>query len=216
MNIDFAREQMVQQQIRAWDVLDEGVLETFRVTPREQFVPQGFESLAFAETEIPIGHGEHMLAPVIEGRVLQALELTPADRVLEIGTGTGFLTACLARLADQIVSIDIHADFVAAAQTRLDDLDIANVELAVMDGMSELPEGRFDAIVVGGSIERFDQRFVDALAPGGRLFVVVGDAPAMEARLVTVGDDSDWQSEVLFETELKALVNASLPEAFLF
>ncbi len=216
MNIDFAREQMVQQQIRAWDVLDEDVLETFRQTPREQFVPQDFESLAFAETEIPIGHGEHMLAPVIEGRILQALELTPSDRVLEIGTGTGFLTACIARLADQVVSIDIHADFVAAARHRLDDLDIANVDLAVMDGMQELPEGPFDAIVVGGSIERFDQRFVDALAPGGRLFVVVGDAPAMEARLVTRGSDSDWQSEVLFETELEPLVNASLPEAFLF
>ena len=216
MNIDFAREQMVQQQIRAWDVLDEDVLETFRQTPREQFVPQDFESLAFAETEIPIGHGEYMLAPVIEGRILQALELTPTDRVLEIGTGTGFLTACIARLADQVASVDIHADFVAAAQQRLDDLNIANVELAVMDGMTELPEGPFDAIVVGGSIERFDQRFVDALAPGGRLFVVVGDPPAMEARLVTRGSDSDWQSEVLFETELRPLVNASLPEAFLF
>lgn len=216
MNIDFAREQMVQQQIRAWDVLDEAVLDTFRVTPREQFVPAGFESLAFAETEIPIGHGEHMLAPVIEGRILQALELTPADRVLEIGTGTGFLTACIARLAAQVESIDIHADFVAAARERLDELDIANVELAAMDGMSELPEGPFDAIVVGGSVERIDQHFVSALKPGGRLFVVVGHAPAMEARLVTRGNDSDWQSEVLFETELRALVNGSLPDAFLF
>ncbi len=216
MNIDFAREQMVQQQIRAWDVLDEDVLETFRATPREQFVPAAFESLAFAETEIPIGHGEHMLAPVIEGRILQALVLEPEDRVLEIGTGTGFLTACMARLAEHVSSIDIHADFIDAAGPRLERLGITNVDLAVMDGMAELPEGPFDAIVVSGSIERFDQRFVDALSPGGRLFVVVGDAPAMEARLITRGNDGEWQSDVLFETDLARLVNGSLPETFSF
>ncbi len=216
MNIEFAREQMVQQQIRAWDVLDETVLETFRTTPRELFVPHAYESVAFAETEIPIGHGEHMLAPVIEGRILQALELAPGDRVLEVGTGTGFHTACMARLADRIVSIDIHEDFIRAARERFDKLGIANVELAVTDGMAELPEGPFDAVVVGGSVERFDQRFVDVLAPGGRLFLVVGSAPMMEARLVTRGNDSDWQSEVLFETELKPLVNSSEPEAFRF
>ena len=216
MNIDFAREQMVQQQIRAWDVLDELVLETFRDVPREAFVPADFEALAFAETEIPIGHGEHMLAPVIEGRILQALEIEAGDRVLEIGTGTGFLTACIARLADTVVSIDIHDDFIKAARERFDALEIGNAELTTMDGMTELPEGPFDAIVVGGSIERFDQRFVDALAPGGRLFVVVGDAPAMEARLVTQGDDKDWHSEVLFETDLRRLVNGSLPESFFF
>lgn len=216
MNIEFAREQMVQQQIRAWDVLDESVLDTFRVTPRELFVPAGFEALAFAETEIPIGQAEHMLAPVIEGRILQALELAPTDRVLEIGTGTGFLTACIARLANHVTSIDIHEQFVAAARQRLEELGIGNAELETMDAMTELPEGPFDAIVVGGSVERFDQRFVDALSPGGRLFVVVGEAPAMEARLITRSDDNEWQSEVLFETELKALVNGSLPEAFFF
>lgn len=216
MDIDFARQQMVQQQIRAWDVLDEKVLDVFATTRREDFVPAGFESLAFAETEIPIGHGEFMLTPVIEGRILQALALRPTDTVLEVGTGTGFLTACLARLTRAVVSIDVHSDFLARARDRLDGADVENVELISMDAMQELPPGPFDAVVVSGSVERFDPRFVDVLRASGRLFIVVGAEPAMEARLVTRNGDGDWQSEVLFETNLKPLRHGTLPEQFLF
>ncbi len=216
MNIEFARQQMVQQQIRAWDVLDEDILDAFRNVPRERFVPAGFESLAFAETDIPIGHDEHMLTPVIEGRILEALKPTASERALEIGVGTGFLTACLASLTRDVVGIDIHDDFVAAARQRLEALDIQNVELHTMDGTTELPEGPFDLVVVGGSIERLDQHYIDALAPTGRMFVVVGTPPTMEARLVTHAGDGGWQSQVLFETRLKPLKNGTLPETFLF
>lgn len=216
MNIDFARQQMIQQQIRAWDVLDDDVLAVFETVHRERYVPAGFGALAFAETEIPIGHGESMLTPVVEGRLLQAISLSPTDSVLEIGTGTGFLTACLARLADTVVSIDLYDDFVARARHNLDVEGIDNAELHLMDGTKALPPGSFDAVVVGGSIERFDPRFVDVLNPGGRLFVVVGSAPTMEARLVTRSTEADWSSEVLFETVLKPLRNGTLPPQFLF
>jgi protein-L-isoaspartate(D-aspartate) O-methyltransferase len=183
---------------------------------RERFVPEEFASLAFADTEIPLGHGEMMMTPTIEGRVLQALGLVGNESVLEIGTGSGFLTACLAKLSTHVTSIDIYDDFVESARHRLAECEIDNVSLATMDGTQELPEGSFDAIAVTGSIQSFDSRLVDALTPGGRLFVVVGDAPAMSAMLVTRVDDSDWQSVTLFETDLAPLVNGALPPQFSF
>ena len=216
MNIDYARQQMVQQQIRSWDVLDADVLAVLGRIPREQFVPAGFESLAFAETEIPIGHGESMLTPVIEGRILQALDVRSSDSVLEIGTGTGFLTACLGALAESVTSIDIHGDFLASAARNLEAVGSDNVELVEGDATRSLPDGRFDAIAVSGSLQSFDPALVEALKPGGRLFVVVGDAPTMDARLVTRGEDADWRTESLFETELKPLVNGFEPPQFAF
>jgi len=216
MNIDFARQQMVEQQVRAWDVLDSDILNVLKKVPREQFVPTGFESLAFADTEIPIGHGQSMLTPTLEGRVLQALELESSDSVLEIGTGSGFLTACVARLASKVTSIDIHEDFLKSATANLEDSGIENVELLTMDATEDLPDGEFDAIAVTASIQLFDPRFVMALKPEGRLFVVVGDAPAMDARLVRRTSDSDWQTTSLFETVLTPLVHGALPPQFSF
>ena len=216
MNSDFARLQMVDQQVRAWDVLDPATLDVLKTLPREQFVPPGYEALAFADTEIPIGHGQAMMTPTIEGRVLQALGLEPTDRVLEIGTGSGFLAACLARLGGDVVSLDIYEDFLESAQVNLEDSGISNVELLAMDATQQLPEGRFDAIAVTGSMQNFDTRLVAALNPGGRLFVVVGDAPVMDARLVTRVSEDDWQATSLFETQLAPLRNASLPPRFFF
>ena len=216
MNKDFARQQMIEQQVRAWDVLDAAVLANLKKVERERFVPEEFEALAFADTEIPIGHGEMMMTPTIEGRVLQALGLVGTESVLEIGTGSGFLTACLANLSAQVASIDIYDEFVESARHRLDDCEIDNVDLYKMDGTQELPGGTFDAIAVTGSIQSFDSRLVEALNPGGRLFVVVGDAPAMSAMLVTRVYDSDWQSVTLFETDLAPLVNGALPPQFSF
>jgi len=216
MDTDFARQQMVDQQVRAWDVLRPDVLQVLKNVPREQFVPTGYEALAFADAEIPIGHGQFMMTPTLEGRMLQALEPTSSDRVLEIGTGSGFLAACLARLSDSVTSVDIHDDFLEAAKVNLEDSGIGNVTLLSMDAMQELPDQKFDAVAVTGSIEDFDPRFVDALNPGGRLFVVVGAGPAMDARLVTRTGDNDWQSESLFETVLEPLVNGSKPPQFLF
>ena len=216
MNKDFARRQMIEQQVRAWDVLDGAVLAGLNKVQRELFVPEGFEALAFADTEIPIGHGELMMTPTIEGRVLQALGLVGSEKVLEIGTGSGFLTACLAKLSTHVTSIDIYDDFIESAKQRLADCEIDNTDILKMDGTLELPDGTFDAIAVTGSIQSFDSRLVDALNPGGRLFVVVGDAPAMAAMKVTRIGDDEQQSDTLFETNLSPLVNGALPEQFSF
>jgi protein-L-isoaspartate(D-aspartate) O-methyltransferase len=216
MNKDFARQQMIEQQVRAWDVLDAAVLEGLGKVQRELFVPEGFEDLAFADTEIPIGHGEMMMTPTIEGRVLQALGLVGSENVLEIGTGSGFLTACLAELSSHVTSIDIYDDFIASAKQRLADCEINNTDVFNMDSTLELPDGSFDAIAVTGSIQSFDSRLVDRLSPGGRLFVIVGDAPAMSAMRVTRTDDEQWQSDTLFETNVLPLVNSALPAQFSF
>ena len=216
MNIDFARQQMIDQQVRAWTVLEPSVLEVLTVTPREQFVPRAYESLAFADTEIPLGHGQLMMTPTVEGRVLQALELTGSENVLEIGTGSGFLTECLAKLCSSVTSIDIHEDFVERAAGTLADSGIENVTLMSLDATEDLPIGRFDAIAVTGSTETLDSRFIDALHPGGRLFVVVGSAPVMDARLIRRTGDNDWHSDSLFETQLAPLVNGALPAQFSF
>lgn len=216
MDTDFARQQMVDQQVRAWDVLHPDVLRVLKNVPREQFVPTGYEALAFADAEIPIGHGQSMMTPTLEGRLLQALKPTSSDKVLEIGTGSGFLAACLARLSASVTSVDIYDDFLDTAKVNLEDSGIGNVTLLSMDAMQDLPDEKFDVVAVTGSTEDFDPRFVDALNPGGRLFVVVGTAPAMDARLVTRTGGNDWQSESLFETVLAPLVNGSKPPQFLF
>lgn len=216
MDTDFARQQMVDQQVRAWDVLHPDVLRVLKNVPREQFVPTGYEALAFADAEIPIGHGQSMMTPTLEGRLLQALKPTSSDKVLEIGTGSGFLAACLARLSRSVTSVDIYDDFLDTAKVNLEDSGIGNVTLLSMDAMQDLPDEKFDVVAVTGSTEDFDPRFVDALNPGGRLFVVVGTAPAMDARLVTRTGGNDWQSESLFETVLAPLVNGSKPPQFLF
>src|SRR5210317_1630605 len=135
MNIDYARQQMVNQQVRGWNVYDEHVLDTLRSLPREDFVPKGYEPLAFADMAIPLGHGESMMTPTVEGRLLQALGLEGGENVLEIGTGSGFITACLAKLAAQVTSIDIHADFVDSASAKLEGAGISNVQLQCMDAM---------------------------------------------------------------------------------
>ena len=216
MNIDYARQQMVNQQVRGWNVYDQDVLSVLKRTPRERFAPPAYAALAFADMEIAIGHGQHMMTPTIEGRVLQALALRGNEHVLEVGTGSGFLTACMARLAATVTSIEIFENFLPKAAAALEDCDIENVELLQMDAMQELPEGPFDAIAITGSLQSFDPRFVDALRPDGKLFVVVGDAPAMEAKLVLRTDQRDWQSISLFETSLAPLINGALPPQFSF
>src|SRR5262245_59552620 len=160
MNFEAARAQMLGQQIRAWEVLDDRVLRALEQTPRERFAPPEYRDLAFADTEIPLPHGQSMLAPKIEGRLLQALQIEPIDRVLEVGTGTGFLTACLARLSASVVSIDIFPGFVEAARRNLEAEGARNVELQAADALSlELVE-QFDAIAVTGSMPVLDERFV--------------------------------------------------------
>lgn len=216
MDTDFARRQMVQQQVRTWNVADPSVLAVLAELHRELFVPAGFEELAFADTAIPLPHSQMMMTPTVEGRLLQALKLEPQHRVLEIGTGTGFLTACLAKLAAAVTSVDIFSDFVSMAESNLADARIENTELICMDATKELPKGEFDAVAVTGSLPVFDTRFVDAVKPGGRLFVIVGDSPVMDARIVTRIGENDWSTKSLFETDVRPLLNASRPSAFSF
>lgn len=214
MNFDVARTQMLGQQLRAWSVLNDRVLNAFRHTPREFFVPAELCDLAFADVEIPLGHGQSMLAPKVEGRVLQALAVEPIDDVLVIGTGSGYLTACVAGLAKQVVSVDIFPDFVADAKAKLAEHGIDDVELAVADATALDYTARFDAIAVTASVPALDEHFVRMLRPGGRLFIVVGDAPAMEARLITLHPGGGTTSEGLFETVLTPMINAARPEPF--
>ena len=216
MNTEIARQQMIEQQVRAWNVFDPDVLAVLAQIPREKFVPQAFRALAFSDTRIPIGYGQTMMTPTLEGRILQALELDRTQKILEVGTGSGFLTACLATLSAHVTSVEIFEALSKQAGDRLADAGIANIDLHCMDGTAQLPPGRYDAIVVTGSIHRFDPRYVEALGAGGRLFVVVGDPPIMDARLLRRTADSDWASESLFETCLAPLINAGRPPQFVF
>ena len=214
MNLEAARAQMLGQQIRAWEVLDDRVLDAIARTPRERFVPEGYRDLAFADSEIPLAHGQAMLAPKIEGRLLQALQVEPSDEVLEIGTGTGFLTACLAQLAQRVGSVDIFPEFVRSARANLAAVGLGNVEIETADALDLDLTGRFDAVAVTGSLPSLDDRFVRMLKPQGRLFVVVGRAPVMEARLITLLPTGGTTSQSLFETVLSPLINAERPEPF--
>lgn len=214
MNFEVARTQMLGQQIRAWEVLDDRVLAVLQETPRELFVPDAYRELAFADTEIPIGHGQTMLHPKIEGRLLQSLQVEPVDDVLEVGTGTGFFTACLAKLARSVTSVDIVPDFLLPARARLEHAGVRNVEAHTADAFTLPRKAQFDAIAITGSVPVLDEHFIRMLKPGGRLFIVVGRPPVMEARLVTMLPNGDWATESLFETLLAPLVNAERPEPF--
>jgi protein-L-isoaspartate(D-aspartate) O-methyltransferase len=216
MNTEIAREKMIEQQVRAWDVFDPDVLAVLAEIPRERFVPREYRGLAFSDSNIPIGCGQFMMTPTLEGRVLQSLELGGGEKILEIGTGSGFLTACLAKLGAHVTSIEIFAELSRRARARLDDAGIENVDLQCLDATAQLPPGRFNAVVVTGSIHRFDPRYGDVLAADGRLFVVVGDPPAMDALRIRRTGESAWASESLFETVLPPLVNAGPPPQFSF
>ena len=215
--IEQARFNMIEQQIRTWDVLDQRVLDVMKSVPREQFVPEHYRSLAFADTNIPLGHEQVMMAPKLEGRLLQALAITPDDSVLEIGTGSGYLTACLARLGKQVTSIDITADFTTAAAAKLEAQGISNVTLETLDAAEGIEsEKRYDVIAVTGSLPLLQQQFQKNLAVGGRLFIITGSLPIMEANLITRVEENHWSSECLLETCIPPLLHAARPQAFVF
>jgi len=216
MNVELARRQMIEQQVRAWSVLDDRVLGAMAQVRRELFVPPGYRELAFADTDIPLGNGQSMLAPKVEGRILQALELNVEDEVLEVGTGSGFLSACLARLAGRVRSVEIFPDLSANAVENLRASGISGVGVETLDALTIAEENRYDAIAVTGSMPVYDERFQRALKVGGRLFVVLGDAPVMDALLVRRLSRDQWVRESLFETMLEPLVNAPQSPRFLF
>jgi protein-L-isoaspartate(D-aspartate) O-methyltransferase len=208
---------MVEQQIRPWEVLDPRVLELVGRVHREEFVPPQYRALAFVDMEIPLGHGEAMLAPKMEARMLQELALKPGDRVLEVGTGSGYMTALLASLAEHVHSVDIVAEFTRSAGEKLQAHGIRNVTLETGDaarGWSR--HAPYDAIVLTGSLPVLPDAFPRSLLPGGRLIAVVGEAPVMEARLINCAAAGAFRTTGLFETCIAPLKNAPQPEKFVF
>ncbi len=217
MNIEKARFNMIEQQIRPWDVLDDRVLQVISGTPREAFVPERYRALAFSDISIPLEHGQVMMPPKLEGKLLQSLTLQPSDSILEIGTGSAYLTACLAKLGGRVHSLDLYEDFIEQARAKLEQHAIGNVTLETADAAAGWSAaGGFDAIAVTGSLPALHQGFHNALNPGGRLFVITGRPPIMQALLITRVGEQEWNQESLFETSVPPLVNAPEPEAFTF
>lgn len=217
LNLEQARFNMIEQQIRTWEVLDDRVLGVLSATPREDFVPPQHQALAFSDLCVPLPNEQCMMPPRLEGRLLQSLALRPSDDILEIGTGSGYLTACLARLGNSVHSIDIFPDFTEAAGERLKRHNIANVSLETGDaGAGWQGARRYDAIAVTGSLPLLHHGYHDLLNPGGRLFVIVGRPPIMQALLISRAGEREWNTESLFETAIPALLNAPQPESFKF
>lgn len=217
MNIEQARFNMVEQQIRPWDVLDPTVLDLLHKIHREDFVPSEHAALAFVDMEIPLGGGEAMWTPKLEARVLQELAIRPLDRALEVGTGSGYLTALLAQQAAEVVSVDILPALTERAAAKLQAHGITNVQLHTGDAASGWPDAtRFDVIVLTGSTPLLADAFRHSLRTGGRLFAIIGEGPTMAAQLITCTAPGAFRSETLFETHVKSLVNAPHPTRFVF
>jgi protein-L-isoaspartate(D-aspartate) O-methyltransferase len=217
MNLEQARFNMVEQQIRTWEVLDQEVLDSLYVIPREEFVPAQHRALAFSDLELPLGEGERMWQPKLEARVLQELALKKTDRVLEVGTGSGYLTALLAHRAGEVCSVELRPALAAFGRENLERHGTDNVVLEIGDAArgwgSRAP---YDAIVLTGSTPVLPRAFLESLNPGARLFAVVGEAPAMQARLAFCTAPGAWRSVDLFETVIRPLANAEQGRRFRF
>jgi protein-L-isoaspartate(D-aspartate) O-methyltransferase len=216
MNLEQVRFNMIEQQIRPWDVLDIRVLDVLKLVRREQFVPAASKSLAFVDTEISLGHGVAMWQPKMEARALQALSLKASDSVLEVGTGSGYLTALLARMAKQVTSVEIEPELHALALRNLLAHHIDNVTLQVGDAAQCWGEAEYDAIVLTGSVPMVPAAYKNQLKIGGRLFAIIGDAPAMQAQLITRTAADVFETSTLFETAVALLKNARQPQRFVF
>lgn len=217
-SLETARFNMIQQQIRPWGVIDERVLATLAAIPRERFVPDAYRGLAYADIEVPLGHGQVMLAPKIVARLLQALSIGPDDRILEIGAGSGYLTACLNHLGGAVIGLEIEPELAELAKQNLGDIDPRRLEIRVGDGLAgHIDGGPFDVIAITGSLPDASalSGLVSQLAPHGRLFAILGEEPAMAATLITHGPEG-FNRKSLFETSAPALAKAPEPERFVF
>ncbi len=217
MNIEKARHNMIEQQIRPWDVIDQRVLNLLQRIPREDFVLPEYRSLAFTDMELPIGYDQVMMEPKLEARMLQSLAIKPDDKVLEIGTGSGYVTAMLAALASEVTSVEIEPALQQQAERNLTTKGIGNVTLHQGDAANGWQDGQsYNVIVVTGSLPALPKALKDNLQVGGRLFAVVGSAPAMTALLVTRINSNEWREESLFETVVPPLRNSQVTEKFEF
>lgn len=217
MNFEKARFNMVEQQIRPWEVLDQDVLDLLMTVKREEFVPAAYRDLAFTEVEIPIGCGQVMLKPVIEGKVLQALRLAKSDSVLEIGTGSGYFAALLAACTEWVRTLEIEPELVKLASANLARNGVENVVVVQGDGIGGWAErAPYDVIVVSGALPFVPQALLEQLKVGGRLFAFVGEAPVMKARLITCESEGRFRTEDIFETVVPMLKNAPQRDSFSF
>lgn len=215
MNLENARHNMIEQQIRPWEVLDQRVLDLLNEIPRENFVPARYLKLAYADTTIPLSDDQVMMPPRVEARILQALNIQADETVLEVGTGSGYVTALLASLAEHVYSVDINTEMTRTAGEKLADHGIINVTLETGDAARGWDaHAPYDVIVLTGSLPLLPENFKQALTVGGRLLAIVGDAPAMDVVLITRVGESEWTQETLFETDLPPLINAPEPERF--
>jgi len=215
-DFEHARYNMVEQQIRTWEVLDQDVLDLLFAVRREDYVPPAYRTLAFADFEIPLPHGARMWTPKMEARVIQELRIQPGERALEIGTGSGYLTALLASTAAEVVSVEIDAGAADAARRRLAQHGFANVRVEQGDGARGFGDEAYDLIVLTGSTPLLAERLVEQLRPGGRLFAVVGERPVMTARMLRWTGPGSRVTTDLFETVIEPLANAPAPARFVF
>jgi len=217
MNIEQARFNMIEQQIRPWEVLDPQVLDLLFVVKREDFVPAAYRNLAFADMEIPLGSGQVMLAPRVEARLLQELSIKKTDKVLEIGTGSGYMAALLAARADHVVTVESRPELADFARQNLERAGISNVTIELADGSNgSAAHGPYDAIIVSGSVPELPAALLKQLRLGGRLAVIVGEAPVMEAQLITCTADGIYNTINLFETVVPALDGTAAKDGFAF
>ena len=215
MNFEQARLNMIEQQIRTWEVLNQTVLDLLAKIHREDFIPEEYRQLALADTHIPLMHGQVTMTPMVEARLLQSLNIQADDSILEIGTGCAYLSALLAKSGREVISVDIYRDFTEQARNRLARYNIKNVGLETGDAIRGWGKARsYNVIVVTGSVPVLEPCFQEQLTTGGRLFVITGESPVMEALLITHIGNDEWSREVLFETDLPALIGAPQPQRF--
>lgn len=212
-----ARINMVEQQIRPWQVFNNRILDLFASMPRERFVPQGYEQLAYSDCRIPLSQNQRMMPPREEARMLQGLNIQKSDLILEIGTGTGFTTALLANLGYKVHSVDIIKDNIDIAKSVCESLGISNIEFEEGDAVTGWPHyGPYDVIAITGGFYELPNSILKSLNIGGRLFCIEGQTPAMEAKVITRLNEDKWHHEILFETEIELLINAKKADAFVF
>jgi protein-L-isoaspartate(D-aspartate) O-methyltransferase len=217
MNIEQARFNMIEQQIRPWDVLDTDVLDTLQVVKREKFVPAAHKNLAFVDTEIPLGGGEFMFTPKLEARILQELQLKKHENVLEIGTGSGYMAALLAHRSRHVTSVEISADLKAQAEANLAASGITNVTVELGNGAQGWAQGApFDVIVISASVPVLPEALLKQVKVGGRIFAIIGEAPVMSAHVVTRTGEAGYDTVKVFETNVKPLQSAVTPSHFTF